>query len=234
MIIVPTKQYDALRSSSHEKKRKSPVFIARGHRRNVSTCQFVHKLPAVTSSKGGACLVSNRDPDMRQCSTIDELVQLAFDHLDNFSSRGIAAFWSLMVKHVHNQRGDSLVQLNEQLDAILDSTMESIGYFSGRDLATTTLGLAKLMKGAESHGQSSDASSLHQRLHTLLIGIKSENKQVILGKVAKASLLILSEFDARCLSNLIYSYCLSEYMPKVEDGRTISELRRRESLSLKK
>jgi hypothetical protein len=231
MIIVPTKQYDALRSSSHEKKQKSPVFIARGNCRDGSTCRFVLKLPAVTLSKGGACLVSNRDPDMRQCNTIDELVQLAYDHLDNFSSRGIAAFWSLMVKHVHNQRGDSLVQLNEQLDAILDSTMESIGYFSGRDLATTTLGLAKLMKGAESHGQRSDASSLHRRLHTLLIGINSENKQVILGKVAKASLLILSEFDARCLSNLIYSVGLSEYIPMVEDGRTILDVLALEAMS---
>jgi hypothetical protein len=54
---------------------------------------------------------------------------------------------------VHNQRGDSRVQLNKQLDAILDSTMESIGHFSGRDLATTTLGLAKVMKQVESHGQ---------------------------------------------------------------------------------
>jgi hypothetical protein len=167
--------------------------------------------------------VSNRDPDLRQCNTIDELAQLAYDHLDNFSSRGIAAFWSLLVKHVHNQCGDSLVQLNEQLDAILDSTMESIGHFSGRDLATTTLGLAKVMKQVESHGQRS-ASSLHQRLHTLLIGINSENKQVILGKVAKASLLILSEFDARCLSNLIYSIGLSEYIPKVKDGRTILDV----------
>jgi hypothetical protein len=152
--------------------------------------------------------VSNQDPDMRQCNTIDELVQLAYDHLDNFSSRGIAAFWSLMVKHVHNQRGDSREQLNKHLDAIIDSTMESIGHFSGRNLATTTLGLAKVMKQVESHGQRSDASSLHLCLHTLLIGINSENKQVILNKVAKTSAPILSEFDARCLSNLIYDWPL--------------------------
>jgi hypothetical protein len=136
-VIVPTKQYDgggSIRSSSYEKKRKSPEFIARGHCR-----PFQHKLPVVTSSQGGACLVSNRDPDMRQCNTIDELVQLAYNHLDNFSSRGIAAFWSLMAKHVHNQPGESRVQLNEQLDAILDSTMESIGHFSGRDLAQLPL-----------------------------------------------------------------------------------------------
>jgi hypothetical protein len=109
--------------------------------------------------------------------------------------------------------------------------MESIGHFSGRNLATTTLGLAKLMKGAESHGQRSDASSLHRRLHTLLIGINSENKQVILDKVAKASAPILSEFDARCLSNLIYSIGLSEYIPKIEDGRTILDVLALEAMS---
>ena len=36
-------------------------------------------------------------------------------------------------------------------------------------------------------------------LHNLLVGMNSERKQVILDKVAKLSLPILSEFDARCL-----------------------------------
>jgi hypothetical protein len=109
--------------------------------------------------------------------------------------------------------------------------MESIGHFSGHDLATTTLGLAKVMKQVESRGQRSDASSLHRRLHTLLIGINSENKQFILDKVAKASVMILSQFDARHLSNLIYSFGLAECITSIEDGRTILDVLALEAMS---
>jgi hypothetical protein len=139
----------------------------------------------------------------------------------------MAAFWPSLAKLVQNQRGgNSRVQLNEQLDAILYNTMESMNKFDGRDLATTALGLAKVMKQVESHGQRAAAGSLHRRLHTLLVGINSEKKRLIFDKVAKTSVLILSEFDARSLSNLMYSFSLAEYVPKVKDesGRTIFDV----------
>ena len=178
-----------------------------------------------SSSHAGARLASTRDPDMRQSNTIDELVQVAHDHLDTISPRGMAAFWPSLAKLVQNQRGgNSRVQLDEQLDAILDSTLESIGQFSGRDLATTALGLAKVMKQVESHGQIATTGSLHRVLHNLLVGINSEKKQFILNKVAKTSAPILSELDARHLSNLIYSFGHAECTPKIEDGRTIFDV----------
>jgi len=180
------------------------------------------------------CASSTRrsDPVMRQCNTAEELVQLAYDHLDTISPRVIAAFWSSLAKLVQNQRGgNSRVQLNKQLDAILDSTMESIGQFSGRDLATLALGLAKVMKQVESHGQRAAAGSLHRRLHTLLVGINYENKHYIFSEIAVHAIPILSEFDARHLSNLIYSFNFAEYVPKVEDGRTILDVVALEAIS---
>ena len=53
---------------------------------------------------------------MRQCNTAEDLVHLAYDHLSTISPWGIAAFWSLLVKHVQNHCGEnSRAQLNEQL-----------------------------------------------------------------------------------------------------------------------
>ena len=53
---------------------------------------------------------------MQQCNTIDDLIGTAYDHLDTISPRGIATFWSLLVKHVQNHCGEnSRAQLNEQL-----------------------------------------------------------------------------------------------------------------------
>ena len=44
----------------------------------------------------------------------------------------------------------------------------------------------------------------------LFIGNNSENKQYIFRQVAIAAMPILHEFDARCLSNLIYAFGLAE------------------------
>jgi len=85
------------------------------------------------STQSSRCASSTRrsDPVMRQCNTIDELVQLAYDHLDTMSPRGLAAFWSSLVKHVQNHRGgNSRAQLNEQLAEILCNTLENMKRYS--------------------------------------------------------------------------------------------------------
>jgi hypothetical protein len=61
---------------------------------------------------------------MRQCDSIEELVQSAHDHLDTISPRGMTAFWSLLVKHAHKQDEKSRAQFNEQLDALLARTIK--------------------------------------------------------------------------------------------------------------
>jgi hypothetical protein len=99
------------------------------------------------------------------------------------------------VKHIKNHRGgNSRAQLNEQLVEILCNTLENLKGYSYRDIATIAICLAKIMKQVESRGQRADTGSLHRILHNLLVGIKSKNKHFILDKVAKSSLLILSEF----------------------------------------
>jgi hypothetical protein len=181
------------------------------------------------------CAFSTRrdNIDMRQCNTAEELVQLAYDHLGTISPREIAAFWSSLAKLVQNHRGgNSRAQLNEQLDAILYNTMENMHKFDGRDIATIAISLAKIMKQVESRGQRADTGSLHRILHHLLIGeVNSENKHYIFGEIAVHAIPILSNFDARSLSNLIYSFNFAEYVPKVEGGRTILDVVALEAMS---
>jgi len=181
------------------------------------------------------CAFSTRrdDPDMRQCNTVEELVQVAYDHLDTISPRVIAAFWSLLVKHVQNHRGgNSRAQLNEQFTEILCNTMENMHNFNGRDIATIAISLAKIMKQVESRGQRADTGSLHRNLHNLLIGeVNSENKHYIFSQISMHAIPILYTFDARHLSNLIYSFGLAEYIPKVEDGGTILDVLALEAMS---
>ena len=179
------------------------------------------------------CFLTRRsDPDLRQCNTIDDLIETAYDHLDTISPRGIATFWFLLVKHVQNHRGgNSRYQLNEQLDAILYNTLENMKGYSYRDIATIALGLAKVMKQVEFRGQRAATGSLQRILHNLLVGINSESKHYIFSEIAMHAIPILYTFEARHLSNLIYSFGLSEYVPKVEGGRTILDVLALEAMS---
>ena len=180
------------------------------------------------------CAFSTRrdNIDMRQCNTIEELVHLAYNHLDTISLRDIAAFWSSLAKLVQNHRGgNSRAQLNEQLAEILYNTMESVYKFDGRDIATVAISLAKIMKQVEFHGQRADTGSLHRILHNLLVGINFDNKHYIFSEIAVHAIPILSKFEARHLSNLIYSFGFAEYVPKVEGGRTILDVLALEAMS---
>ncbi len=66
--------------------------------------------------------------------------------------------------------------------------------------------------------------SPHQNLHDVLIGVKSEYKQFVLGKIAISSISVLFNFDARHLSNFIYAYGLTECIPNLEGGRTLFDV----------
>jgi hypothetical protein len=214
-----------VRHSSYQTARPAHPPMVRESRNssNNNWHRLPNKLPGVTSiarsssSQGGARLGSNRDPDMRQCNTIEDLVHTAYDHLVTISLRGIAAFWSLLVKHVQNHRGDSLAQLNEQLAKILCNTLENMKRYSHIGISTIAISLAKIMKQVESREQRAATGSLHHSLHNLLIGgDNSKKKQCILNNVAKASILILSKFDARHLSNLIFRLALLNTYPRMK------------------
>jgi hypothetical protein len=115
--------------------------------------------------------------------------------------------------------------MKEQLDTILCNTLENIEAFDFRDIATTALGLAKIVKHVGPFSRKKPPTgSPHQILHDLLIGVNSENKQFIFGKIAMLSTPILSDFDARSLSNFIYAYGLAECVPNVDGGRTLFDV----------
>ena len=90
------------------------------------------------------------------------------------------------------------------------------------------------MKQAESCacGLNAPAGNLHRILHDLIVGINMEKKRYILDTVAKSPVLVHSKFDARCLSNLIYSFGLAGYTTKLECGRTILYVLADEAISM--
>jgi hypothetical protein len=94
--------------------------------------------------------------------------------------------------------------------------------FNDRDISTIAISLAKIMKQLESRGQRAATGSLQHILHDLLIGgDNSENKHYIFSEISTHAIIILSKFDARYLWNLINLYGHAEYIPTVENDRTL-------------
>jgi hypothetical protein len=131
---------------------------------------------------------------MKNCATIEERVLTAYHILHVMSPRDISAFWMELSKLVQN-RIDRLLRtnehqhghINEQLDMILVNRLENIRGYYYRDLATTALGLAKIVKqvGQRESRTKAHTDNPNQVLRDLLIGIDPENKNYIFREIAK-------------------------------------------------
>ena len=91
-----------------------------------------------TISVQSRCIVSgadggtNLDPDMRNCKSIEELIDTAYDHKDMMSPRGMAAFWTL-VSRLLQRRGRPTPKhehMQMQLDQLIGQTLQSIDTYN--------------------------------------------------------------------------------------------------------
>lgn len=168
---------------------------------------------------------------MPECKTLGEALGATYNFVDMLSPRNAAAFWAvvprlLQKQNVQRRKGDGEKQqvMEHQFDRILTKTMEDIEAFSPRDLATATLGLAKIVKHVESSNMRLIKNSPHQILHDLLVGNDGGSKQFVFRHIACASMPVLHKFDARCLSNFVYAYAVANDVPQFEDGTTFYDI----------
>ena len=167
-------------------------------------------------------------PRMRDCQTIEEAIQAIHDILeenkeDKISSHDISAFWNAVCRFLlKNQvRGEEQQQQSQQpvahLEAIFNMTVDRIGMFGHRDLASTALAFAKIVnllgKNKRNHIRGSS-------YHELLRGILADRKESVFQDIATVSMPILSKLDGEDATRLAYAYELIEYMPTFDDGRT--------------
>jgi len=169
----------------------------------------------------------NRYPNFRNCNTIEELTQMAYDYKDTISPRDMCAYWSVTSKHLQLPRKVSPLSntTSKMIEELLAKTLQFERY-NHRDMATIATSLARMIKRVGIDNTNIDRNqqiipngSLHDIFNHLLIGNNSEIKQHIFTEIAKASALILYKFDARHLSNLIYAFGLAEItaVPSMED-----------------
>ncbi|EJK77145.1 hypothetical protein THAOC_01042 [Thalassiosira oceanica] len=165
----------------------------------------------------GATSMQGRGPNFRTCQTVVELAGLARRSLDSMSNRDIAAFWSLLPRLARNC-GDRDPNLEEKLGCVIGTTCNRMHSFQSRDLAQASLGIAKTISQVSRGNQQYRADDPLHFIRRLFV--KESQCSPIFDSIASSAVGMLNEFEARHLSNLIYSFGLVERNPDI-GGETL-------------
>jgi len=168
-----------------------------------------------------------RIPRMSEMRSLEEALAATNDNLDRLSPRDVSAFWAVVPKFLGGRLPKTNKQQQQQMfhqfDKISTRSIQDIDQYDPRDMSTLAISLAKIIDKISKRKRPAKGSP-HQILQDILIGNESKIKQYIFREIASASVPILHEFDARHLSNLIYSYGLAEYVIKFDDGSTLFDV----------
>ena len=175
---------------------------------------------------------NNKGPDMRNCTSIDELATLAHNNLNDMGHRDISAFWTLISKLLIAQQRNSqfsseedqqpqeekaqqLQQLLRQINSVYMKTMDDMSKFAPRELAQTALAIARIINTLNNSDKDSEEGNDRITLHEIILrGILIGNnnttrrKDIIFQSIARASMPRLWKFDPHCLCNLAYAYAI--------------------------
>lgn len=116
--------------------------------------------------------------------------------------------------------------MTEKLTEIFTKTSDRLGRFHPRDLSTTSFAFAKIINHVESHvrGDERKRGDYIPVFNSLLVGEHRARRDLIFNFIASAAARSVHKFDARGLSNTIYSFALIGYPPNVQGSRPFLEI----------
>ena len=170
-------------------------------------------------------------------SFLGEAIRAIHDNLEKAKPRKISAFWRVKVYQYLRMYGgrdqQRTVPLVPQLEAIFNKTAERLGNFGPRDLATTALAFAEIIK-VLGEGTRTSHHIMHMRgsYDELLNKVLVDRRDIIFQLIANTAKTAIGNFDARYLNNLAMAYAIIEYDPKFDDGGTLLNLLAKSSILL--
>eukprot|EP00804_Cyclotella_cryptica_P000170 CCRYP_017452-RA/>CCRYP_017452-RA protein AED:0.08 eAED:0.09 QI:0/0.66/0.25/1/0/0/4/0/1112 len=172
--------------------------------------------------------------NVKDCHTVEDLLQKTLDKFHVSSPTTIAAAWNYvpvllrqrtqrpMTKRNRYGQTEELMQRECHIFSLLEQTMALFGKCRPRELTTIIFSLAKIAREVRSiHGTKNAKSIHHQAFRNILFDDKSNPQSAIFQPYAEAAYHRLAKFDPRCLSNLAYSYALLGYDPLLQNGDTL-------------
>ena len=157
-----------------------------------------------------------RGPDFRGLQSVEEIIVVAYEHLDDMSRRDVSAFWTciskLMTKRQPMQRSKSsnnnnigelsFEDIKHMLYTIFDDTANGAEYCNMKELTETTLGMAKIVKTLRQQGKRREEDSSRIILRRLLLSNDMTPNRELFKLLAGASMDIIHQFYARHLQIL--------------------------------
>jgi len=169
---------------------------------------------------------------MRDFHSVEEVIVIAYKYLHGMDRRDVSAVWArialLMKKPQSKQRvqsssknnsgAHSFEDMKNMLRKIFDNTVNGTEQCDMRKLTETIFSMAKIVKILRQQGKSKGEDSSRVILRRLLLSKDMKPNRKIFQFFAGASMDILDQYDARCLSNLAFAYALIDYVPEFDDG----------------
>mmetsp|Transcript_32626 Transcript_32626/g.66521 ORF Transcript_32626/g.66521 Transcript_32626/m.66521 type:complete len:577 (-) Transcript_32626:25-1755(-) len=118
----------------------------------------------------------------------------------------------------NNIGAHSFEDMKNMLRKIFDDTVNGTEQCNMRALTETILAMAKIAKILRQQGKSKGEDSSRVILRRLLLIKDMKPNRNMFQFFAGASMDILDQSDARCLSNLAYAYALIDHVPEFDDG----------------
>ena len=176
--------------------------------------------------------------DVRQCQSVQELLETTIDKLETSPPSTLVAAWNyfpVLLRNTTNppaaasttqhvqENGLVVNELEHQIAYLMHRTIHSFHTFRPRDVTTVILSLAKIIRQIRSqiqhlhHRKELDVSHEAFRNILLLDGDNNEQQQHLqpnheLFKIFSEEVnRNLSDYDPRCLSNVMYAHAIMEY-----------------------
>jgi hypothetical protein len=172
-------------------------------------------------SASGACGSSPSYLNVKDCQSIEELMQIASDRIDELSPSTIGAVWSSIPRLISNSNRTH--QAKHQITTIIRRTTNLLSRMRVKDLTTVILGMAKTVKNVREAKQKRRTNGYQQSFGDVFLDDNSNVQTSIFQPFAKRANDMLVDYDARCLSNhaYAYAYALLGFDPKFEDDSTL-------------
>ncbi|KAL7554662.1 hypothetical protein ACHAWF_018148 [Thalassiosira exigua] len=198
-------------------------------------------------SKRGSERMRGKPPlYMKNYNSIQEASAAAFEHLDDLNSTRLTSFWTRISQILtdprrqrkHWMREDlspaQYHQLTNELALIFKKTLTDMSEYNQRHLTQLALGFAKIVREVDSPRQRRTQEPPEKILHGILVGQKSQRKDMLFRSIAVCASPLLPKFEARYLANLAYANAIVGTVPRMEDGKTLFDHVAKRSIPLLK
>ncbi|KAL3769300.1 hypothetical protein ACHAWO_007972 [Cyclotella atomus] len=158
--------------------------------------------------------------------SIDDLLRAPSNELNSGGRllTGPAGFKSRLMLERHPRQVPNNPQLEEQLDELINHTMDSLNCMEPTELTTVILFMAKIVNTLKEAKQRRKMNRNHHAFGKLLLDKDSGPMEDVFDFLAIAADRILPAYSARHISNLAYAYALIGYNPKLDNQTLLQNI----------